>query len=46
MIVVKATWYVETEEQADEMVRTLVEKYKVGINYRTDELVDEDDEQS
>jgi len=45
MIEVKATWYVETEEKADEMVRILVEKYKVGINYRTDELVEEDNDE-
>lgn len=44
MIVVKATWYVATEEQADEMVRSLVEKYKVGINYSTEVYEESDDE--
>jgi len=44
MIEVKATWYVTTEEQADEMVRTLVEKYKVAVSYKT-EVVEEDNDE-
>ena len=44
MIVVKATWYTTTEEQADEMVRSLVEKYKVGINYSAEVYEEEENE--
>lgn len=41
MIKVNATWYVNTKEEASEMVQLLVGQYKRGIIYDLKE-VDED----
>ena len=46
MVKVEAVWYVKDEAQADEMIVTLGEKYKVGISYsaKQDEENEDDNE--
>ncbi len=44
MIRVRATWYAQSEEQATEMIKDMVEKYLVGVSYKTEELEEDDDD--
>lgn len=44
MIRVRATWYAQSEEQATEMISGMVEKYLVGVSYKTEEVEEDDDD--
>jgi hypothetical protein len=44
MIRVRATWFAQSEEQASEMIAGMVEKYLVGVSYKTEEVDDDDEE--
>jgi hypothetical protein len=46
MIRVRATWFAQSEEQATEMISGMVEKYLVGVSYKTEEVDDDDDEEN
>jgi hypothetical protein len=46
MIRVRATWFAQSEEQASEMIAGMVEKYLVGVSYKTEEVDDDDDEEN
>jgi hypothetical protein len=46
MIRVRATWYAQSEEQATEMIKDMVEKYLVGVSYKTEEVNDDDEEET
>jgi hypothetical protein len=44
MIKVEAVWYAKSEDQASEMIAGMVEKYLVGVSYKTKEINDDDEE--
>tara|TARA_R110000772_G_scaffold1566_4_gene5335 strand:+ start:5882 stop:6019 length:138 start_codon:yes stop_codon:yes gene_type:complete len=44
MIKVEAVWYAQSEEQATEMISGMVEKYRVGVSYKTEEVEEDDDD--
>lgn len=46
MIKIEASWYAQSEEQATEMIQGIVEKYLVGVSYKTKEVNDDGEEKS